>query len=161
MLSIPTSTLYTWLQLYDETKNLDFDKMHDTNDHTNNHTVRAMTWSKNTNNPSELVHKLIEFPFFATFISFVDQGKTTTSVQVLHHFFKASAEGVPFKEGAKKEYAWISLGPNAKVVSFETSAFKDKENGALSIPTRQDYVQVAGKPNEDGDLRGYQQEHVH
>lgn len=139
MLFIPTSTFYSWLQLYEYTVNLNFVDMQDTNDHA----ISAMAQTKDTKDPSKVVVNLIEFPFFATFVAVVEHGKMTTySVQVLCHFSKFSGHCTrsPIQGGTEEVYAWRDLGSGTQHhnCNFRDLRFRMDENCTLSTPILQD-----------------------
>ena len=145
MLSVTTTTFHTWLEHYEESYPTDYSELYATN--ANDIAVHGMARGE-TEDPNQVIDKLIEFPFFGTFVCSVEEGKTTLSVHVLHHFFKNSPHGIPYVAGNEDVYAWKGVGPDAIIVEFKASALETDDQHKKRTPTLRDFIQAAGDPNQ-------------
>ena len=154
MMSITNSAFHTWLQHYQESFPTDYSELYASN--TNDVNVRGMARGE-TEDPNEVIDKLLEFPFFGTFISSLEDGQAEPSVHVLHHFFKNSPPGVAFKAGREEVFAWKGTGPDAIVVEFQASSFETSEELRVPTPTLRDFIQASGDPAKVDRLEGAEQ----
>jgi len=145
MMSVTNLAYHTWLQLYEESFPTDYSNLYACN--TNQVALEGMALGE-SDDPDKVIEKLLEFPFFGTFMPFVKEGEFKLSVCILHHFFKNSPQGVRFRAGKEEAFAWKGFGPDAMVIELNPSAFQIIDDMKGRTPTLRDFIQVAGVPEK-------------
>ena len=148
MLTPTTITFRTWLNHYERSYDANhFIEMIQTN-------TRALLGmiTGESENVEHAIDKLLEFPYFATFVGYLDENKAV-QVQVVHHFFKSSPPGIPFQEGNEAVYAIRGLGVDAEAIIFPLTVFAPSADLRGRTPTLADFKYVAGDWKKTESLR--------